>query len=58
MTVVENDDSGTVEINSNFADDKEKYPYISDPKLLNSKLYPISSGEGVVIQYMVDNKQN
>ena len=36
MTVVENDDSGTVEINSNFADDREKYPYISDPKLLNS----------------------
>ena len=38
MTVVENDDSGTVEINSNFADDKEKYPYISDPKLLNSSI--------------------
>ena len=38
MTVVENDDSGTVEINSNFADDREKCPYISDPKLLTSTL--------------------
>ena len=34
LNVVENDDNGTVETISNFADDREFYPYISDPKLL------------------------
>ena len=42
MTVVENDDSGTVEINSNFADDREKYPDISNPKLLSSSIHPLN----------------
>ena len=36
LNVVENDDNGTVETISNFADDREVYPYISDPKLLTS----------------------
>ena len=35
MTVVENDDSGTVEVHSNFADDREIYPELSNPKLLS-----------------------
>ena len=38
LNVVENDDNGTVETISNFADDREVYPYISDPKLLTSTL--------------------
>ena len=34
VAILENDDNLTVETNSNFADDREHCPYISDPKLL------------------------
>ena len=37
----ENDDNGTGDAYSNFADDKGT-PYISDPKLLTSNLKKIS----------------
>ena len=46
LAVLENDDNLTVETNSNFADDREHCPYISDPKLLTSTSLDCQQGPG------------